>query len=205
MKKILSILFILFLSLTLITCGGGGGGGDDDDDDGPTGSINVNRSFTGSLGTSDDMIGGIYHDIYEIENVPEGADITVELSSSDFDAYLTLYYGDATSGEIVDEDDDGSGGTDAFIYVTASNNGSYYIFVSSFEAGETGNYSMNYTVYKEADDSEEEEGDDDDDDSSGGGSGCSHSRGCGVCSHFSYSSCSCVKNFYCLKHLNEGS
>ncbi|MDY7012082.1 MAG: tetratricopeptide repeat protein [Cyanobacteriota bacterium] len=72
-----------------------------------------------------------------------GEQLVIELTSSEFDSYLILF--DPESNQIAD-DDDGGEGNNSRIIVTLPATGTYTIFANSYEAGETGNYTLSWRV-----------------------------------------------------------
>jgi len=71
-----------------------------------------------------------------------GQRVEVTLRSSDFDAYLAVVQGrDCASGESIETDDDGAGGTDSRVELTLGS-GPYSIRVNTLGGGETGSYTL---------------------------------------------------------------
>ena len=68
-----------------------------------------------------------------------GQQILIEMSSSDFDAYLILIGPD---GESIGQDDDSGGDTNSRLIATLPAGGRYTILANTYSAGETGNYSL---------------------------------------------------------------
>jgi hypothetical protein len=69
-----------------------------------------------------------------------GQQITIELMSSDFDAYLILQDSD---GRVIGKDDDGgSNGNDARLAVTLPSSGSYQVLVTTYHPNGRGNYTL---------------------------------------------------------------
>lgn len=103
------------------------------------GVIRVGERVTGSLGPwSEDFGDGSYADFYVLYG-NEGEDVRILLQSDDFDAYMFLV---SDSEEILAEDDDSGGGTDARIRYTLPYTGRYWIIVNTLFAGETGAYTL---------------------------------------------------------------
>lgn len=73
-----------------------------------------------------------YYDEFTIE-AARGMNITIELESDDFDAFLMLF-GPGGSMVDVDDDSDPDGGTDARIETEAPSSGTYKIFANSLWA-----------------------------------------------------------------------
>ena len=67
--------------------------------------------------------------------------LTIDLISDEFDAYLILQ---SPTGEMIAQDDDGAGGTNARIVMTLPITGSYTLLVNSYEPGETGAYRLEW-------------------------------------------------------------
>lgn len=76
-------------------------------------------------------------DYYEL-NVYETTWVDLYLESYDFDAYLMVF---DEWDELIAEDDDGGESTDAWVTVKLPP-GRYYIAATSFDAGETGAYTL---------------------------------------------------------------
>jgi hypothetical protein len=73
-----------------------------------------------------------------------GQSLKVELRSSEFDAFLSAMGPD---GATVTEDDDSLGGNNARISFTAVTAGRYRIAVSSYESGQSGDYTLRADVW----------------------------------------------------------
>ena len=146
---------VVFLSLAAGACSG-----DDDDDDGGTGpsadcideidfdafgieesdveTIGVDGSESGSLSTSDPDDEGYYFDVYAL-GVESDTDVEVTLNPSGFDAVLLVF---STDGELIGVSDDEED-PDATESVSGEfEEGCYVIGVTSFEAEETGSYTL---------------------------------------------------------------
>ncbi|MDB9313906.1 tetratricopeptide repeat protein, partial [Spirulina sp. CS-785/01] len=70
-----------------------------------------------------------------------GEQITIDLISEDFDSYLLLR---SPEGDIITQDDDGGEGTNARIVLELPMTGQYEIVVNTYEAGETGSYTLSW-------------------------------------------------------------
>jgi hypothetical protein len=95
---------------------------------GSRGPISVGASVTGNITyTACQYPDGTFADFYKMDLA---ADTTVELraNSSDFDAYLVLF---DTKGNLIDQDDDSGGGTNAKV-TDLLPAGSYYVVVKPF-------------------------------------------------------------------------
>lgn len=68
-----------------------------------------------------------------------GQQVLIEMSSSDFDAYLILI---GPEGESIGQDDDSGGGTNSRLIATLPASGRYTILANTYSAGETGSYSL---------------------------------------------------------------
>ena len=94
--------------------------------------------------TEDDCYGTVrtfaFADAYTFAGV-EGTQYVVDLISFEFDAWLVVK---GPSGEIVAEDDDGGIETDAHLVFTAAASGTYTIEATSYGAGETGEYEIDF-------------------------------------------------------------
>ena len=64
---------------------------------------------------------------------------TLEMDSDDVDAFLRVLAGDGTT---IATDDDGGSGTNARVDFRAPDAGDYLVLATSYEAGETGAYSL---------------------------------------------------------------
>lgn len=110
-------------------------------------TTSLGSSVSGSLSNSDctfQALGGFqdsFVDYYEL-TVSSARDVTISLSSTQFDAVLIIF--ERTSAGVIDLDDDSGGGllgTDSRIDVTLPA-GTYVIAATSFDAGETGGYQL---------------------------------------------------------------
>ena len=81
---------------------------------------------------------GRYQELYRFPG-RAGEAVVLSLRSSEFDAYLVLL--DAT-GEKVASDDDGGEGTNARLTITLPETGEYVVRATSFEAYQTGAYTL---------------------------------------------------------------
>lgn len=71
-----------------------------------------------------------------------GQRAVVEMRSGDFDTWLALYPGGSCSGEALETDDDGAGGTDSRLDIALPRDGVYTIRANSLGASETGSYQL---------------------------------------------------------------
>lgn len=83
---------------------------------------------------------GSYYQTHTLEG-EAGQEIAIELVSSEFDAYLILV--DPEGNQIAKDDDSGEG-KNAKIITTLPTTGTYHIIVKTYEAGETGTYSLHW-------------------------------------------------------------
>ncbi len=113
--------------------------------------ISIGQTVNGELVTTDcrsPIFGqGYYADLWYF-TASAGQQVAIQLTSSQFDAYLTLIGPD---GEVVDEDDDGGGGTNARIpatsgFLTLPQDGTYLIEASSAFVDEIGRYTLSLTA-----------------------------------------------------------
>ena len=93
----------------------------------------------GDLSRGDDQLdSGEFLDVYEIQG-RAGQSLSVAMRSGDFDTYLML----RGPGDFQrDNDDAGDDGTNAALDVRLPVDGIYYVTATSYEAGETGRYSL---------------------------------------------------------------
>jgi len=96
------------------------------------------REEAGSLRPGDNTLSdGEYIDSFEFEGRP-GQRVTIDLRSDDFDTYLILI--DPTGEQ--EENDDGTDSTDSMIATDLTESGTYRVAVTSYDAGETGDYQL---------------------------------------------------------------
>ena len=109
--------------------------------------VTVPGSWTEDLGEGDYVLAydGSYFDIYEF-NLSAPANITVTLSSVQFDTYLLLAAVDPVTWTILDmwQNDDYSG-TDSGLTMDLQP-GTYWIAANSYEGGATGGYTLGATL-----------------------------------------------------------
>jgi uncharacterized protein YfaP (DUF2135 family) len=99
------------------------------------------REETGALANGDDRLdGGEFADRYEL-NATAGEPFTIDLYSEDFDTYLFVRSDDDSKFELDNDDFDGSM-NHSQVRMTAQVTGTYFVFVTSFGAGETGDYRL---------------------------------------------------------------
>jgi uncharacterized protein (TIGR03437 family) len=107
-------------------------------------AINFGVDVNGTLASGDCALDdGSFADLYSFSGTA-GQQIAVSLSSTAFDTYLFLLDADQN---VVEDDDDGGGGTNSRIpansgFLTLPATGTYIIVANSFNAGETGAYTL---------------------------------------------------------------
>jgi hypothetical protein len=110
--------------------------------------IDANTQVNGVLEAGDctlaDLFGDTSYanflaDLY-IVSLSTQSDFTIGLESSQFDAYLGLF--SATTGELITEDDDSGGGTNAQITANNLPAGEYYIIASPAQENQSGAYTL---------------------------------------------------------------
>ncbi|OYX63114.1 MAG: hypothetical protein B7Y88_13290 [Sphingomonadales bacterium 32-64-17] len=102
-------------------------------------------SVSGSLASGDDTIpSGEYIDAYSFEG-QRGQRVTFDMTSSEFDTYLSLLMPGGGS----EENDDRAGGdgeTNSRLTVTLPETGSYTLVATSYQGGEAGSYTISSSV-----------------------------------------------------------
>jgi CHAT domain-containing protein/Tfp pilus assembly protein PilF len=99
------------------------------------------QSVTGRLDqTSEQLDDGSYYTVHTFEGTA-GEVLTIQLSSEEFDAYLVLVDPD---GATIAENDDGAEGTNSRIVITLPTNGIYTLLATSYAAGRTGQYQLEW-------------------------------------------------------------
>jgi CHAT domain-containing protein len=94
-----------------------------------------------------------YYNVHTFEG-KAGESVTIDLTSSEFDAYLVLLKSPANwlnSDEKIAENDDGGDGSNARITITLPTSGTYKIVVNTKKAGELGNYTLSWRETTAAD------------------------------------------------------
>ena len=128
----------------------------------------IANSVTGRLNTGDGALyDGSYFHSYSFD-AREGEQVTISVSSSDFDAYLMLL---DPQGDFIDHSDNTEGmgvlqlpngnslpqadssrdSTDAFLIITLPSTGTYQVLVNTRNAGETGEYTVSWRQSNAAD------------------------------------------------------
>lgn len=102
--------------------------------------IELGDPISGNLAAGDmEVDTGEYEDLF-VFNAEAGDNIVVDLSSQDFDTYLTLVTPD---GEEITNDDHEGSLEQSMIELTLQQSGRYRVHVSSYAAEESGEYSLN--------------------------------------------------------------
>lgn len=97
------------------------------------------RSEQGALASGDETLSsGEYADVYRIQATP-GQQLVATVSSSDFDTYLMVIGPDSDRKE---NDDLAGRPGESEVEMTLAESGEYRVVVTSYEPGETGNYSL---------------------------------------------------------------
>lgn len=103
-------------------------------------SITLNSRVTGRLSDRSDVLpDGSYFNSYVFEG-RAGQEISVELSSREFDPYLILF--SLEDDEFYLNDDDSAGDLNARLTTTLPSNGTYVILANSYAGGEEGRYEL---------------------------------------------------------------
>lgn len=106
--------------------------------------VHVGQSISGELLKSDGVLASTraYYDAYRLRAV-RGQRLEIELTSRDFDAYLSLVPERGTDADPIAEDDDGLGaGTDSRLRAVVPATGTYIVRVTSYERGGSGAYEL---------------------------------------------------------------
>ena len=95
---------------------------------------------SGQLTSDSDVLAvdGSYYDAYSFEG-RGGEQVTIEMNSSNMDAYLILL---SPQGRNLMQDDDGGGDTDARLTFTLPEDGTYTVLANSYGPRETGTYDL---------------------------------------------------------------
>lgn len=123
----------------------GEGGGEPEADLADATPIRAGAAVQGELSEDDPRAGDdSYYDLY-VYRGRAGEEVTITLSSDDFDAYVAI--GQAVNGEFeqLDSNDDGPEGTDSVLRITLPEDGDYLIRANSLSGGETGAYTLRLT------------------------------------------------------------
>lgn len=109
-------------------------------------SIGLGESVSGSLSARDCKRGDDSYARYYRLVVPAREQVTITMTSDDFDTFLVLQ--DA-EGDDVETDDDGEGGTDSRIDRVLAP-GTYYVIANSLSSGSTGAYRLRVSARRAA-------------------------------------------------------
>jgi hypothetical protein len=94
-------------------------------------------TFEGALATGDPTLqSGEFVDEY-LFNWPSGAPVRAEVTSTQFDTYVLIKFPDNSRQE---NDDIESGNTNSRLEITTTASGTYRVWVTSYQANETGAY-----------------------------------------------------------------
>lgn len=105
-------------------------------------SLVLGQSVTGSLEASDPMLpDSSYYDQWTYDG-RRGERIRVTLESSAFDAFVLLGRQSADGVEMLEQNDDGAGGTNARISFELPADGTYLVLANSYGARALGSYSL---------------------------------------------------------------
>lgn len=126
---------------------GAGASGPTRPSDSPSGPrvVEIGQTVAGSLNPGDETLdSGEYVDTYRFAG-RRGQRVTVELTSSAFDAYTIL----RTPSDQQFDNDDGENGTDSRQQLTLPEDGEYSVQVTSYRPGETGSYRFSVEAGRE--------------------------------------------------------
>lgn len=99
------------------------------------------QEFEGSLRKGDDQLeNGEFVDVYPLE-LAAGVDVVVDLTSNDFDTYLYMRTDLDRDFVVVNDDFEGTKGRSQISFTTTQA-GTYRVFVTSYAAGEKGDYRL---------------------------------------------------------------
>jgi hypothetical protein len=109
----------------------------------PIGQLTTGAAINATLGfTGCQYVDGTFADVYEIDLASDGT-IDIQLNSANFDAYLVLL---DSQGNVVGEDDDSGGGTNARL-TQAVSAGTYYVVAKPLSGYyNVGGYSLSMAV-----------------------------------------------------------
>jgi subtilisin family serine protease len=86
---------------------------------------------------------GAYGDLYQLSGVTSGQSVAISLNSNDFDAWLEVF--ETSTGEVIAADDDAGGAPNAQLQFTPQLGESYVVSATTYNPGETGNYTLSAT------------------------------------------------------------
>lgn len=122
--------------------------------------IQVGQTVEGRLEEGDwtDVFGdSSFTDLYEI-HLEAGQGITAEMSSEDFDTYLSVLRG--PGDQLVDNDDIAPGNTNSRLSYRAQASGQFFVAATSFRTGASGSYTVTVSELRpgESDSDDDEPG-----------------------------------------------
>ena len=98
-------------------------------------TIGLNETVTGTLSTGDrQFTDDSFFDEFAFEGT-SGQEITIDLTSADFDAFLQVH---PPTGDAIASNDKATGDTNSQLVMTLEESGTYRIFANSFRGNETG-------------------------------------------------------------------
>jgi hypothetical protein len=106
------------------------------------GGTPATQNYRGQLDTGDDRLDGDYYDTYDFYG-NAGDSVVIDLFSSSFDTYLILM---APSGADTQNDDYNESLDHSRIEEVLTETGTWTVFVTSYESGETGAYELSITT-----------------------------------------------------------
>ncbi|MEG5053739.1 MULTISPECIES: pre-peptidase C-terminal domain-containing protein [unclassified Microcoleus] len=83
---------------------------------------------------------GKFADDYRFDNLSPGQQLQLDLNSDDFDSFLQLV--DERTGRVITQDDDAGGNRNSRLSFTVQPNINYIVRATSYDPGETGNYTI---------------------------------------------------------------
>ncbi len=108
--------------------------------------INETHQGTLSAGDSTHPRDGSFYDEYTFR-AAAGSAITINMTSSEVDTYLQLRRSGYSDDEYIQENDDSTpGSTDSQIVTTAPGGGTYTVWANTYDAGDTGTYTLTITT-----------------------------------------------------------
>jgi hypothetical protein len=107
--------------------------------------LSVNSTVSDTLGGYGDIYDGTtgyYYDVYQLDNLAPGYQVSVSVESGQFDTWVGIY--NASSGQYIGTDDDGGAATNSLFSFTPvfGDQNSYYAVVSSYAPVSTGSYNI---------------------------------------------------------------
>ncbi|MEL6796153.1 MAG: caspase family protein [Planctomycetota bacterium] len=106
--------------------------------------VSEQQLVEGSLGPGDESLDGRFVDRIDIRGRSETL-LTVTAASSDFDIQLAFAVVDAAGVDVLAYNDDGLTGTDSELHLEIPRNGRYTLLVTSYTAGESGRYTVQFS------------------------------------------------------------